>query len=66
MTDEEVQTELQYLRRKKYDNPYYVKRTPRGSVVICDQHLMTDELKDGEALALAYELNIEHQKRMAV
>jgi len=49
---------------KKSDNPYRVERTPRGSVVICGEHLITDELKPGEAHVLARALNMEHQTRM--
>jgi hypothetical protein len=46
-------------------SPYYVKRTPRGSVVICGEHLITaEEVKHGEAMALARSLNMEHQTRM--
>ena len=46
------------------DNPYRVEQTPRGSVVVCGEHLMTDEIKLGEAHALARALNMEHQTRM--
>jgi hypothetical protein len=43
--------------------PYHVQRTPRGSVVICVRHVVTDEVKDEEALALAEALNKEFQRR---
>lgn len=46
-------------------SPYYVKQTPRGSVVVCGPHLITDEIKTSEAHALAAALNNEHQTRMA-
>jgi hypothetical protein len=45
--------------------PYAVKQTPRGSVVVCRGHLVTDEIKTGEAHALAHALNMEHRTRMA-
>jgi hypothetical protein len=54
------------IKVNRKDNPYYVKQTPRGSVVICGEHLLTDELKHGEAYALARALNMEHQTRMAL
>jgi hypothetical protein len=44
--------------------PYEVVRTPRGSVVVCAAHVVTDELKDGEAIALAKALNMEFETRM--
>jgi hypothetical protein len=44
--------------------PYNVQRTPRGSVVVCRAHVVTDELKNGEALALAIALNMEFETRM--
>jgi hypothetical protein len=44
--------------------PYDVQRTPRGSVVVCRSHVVTDELKDGEARALAIALNMEFETRM--
>jgi hypothetical protein len=52
------------LKVNRKDDPYYVQQTPRGSVVICGEHLITDELKRGEAEALARSLNFEHQTRM--
>jgi hypothetical protein len=45
--------------------PYQVQRTPRGSVVICVAHVVTEEVKDEEAVALANALNEEHQRRNA-
>jgi hypothetical protein len=44
--------------------PYRVQRTPRGSVVVCEAHVVTDELKEGEAQALARALNMEFETRM--
>lgn len=44
--------------------PYDVQRTPRGSVVVCRSHVVTDELKNGEAIALAKALNMEFETRM--
>jgi hypothetical protein len=44
--------------------PYNVQRTPRGSVVVCRAHVVTDELKEGEAQALARALNMEFETRM--
>jgi hypothetical protein len=49
-------------RRKP--QPYSVQQTPRGSVVVCEAHLVTDELKTEEAFALAEALNTEHRRRM--
>jgi hypothetical protein len=46
------------------EHPYKVVQTPRGSVVFCEEHLITDELKPGEAHALARALNMEYQTRM--
>lgn len=43
--------------------PYHIQRTPRGSVVVCEAHVVTDEVKDEEARALAAALNHEYQKR---
>ena len=43
--------------------PYYVHRTPRGSVVLCNPHVVTDELKDEEADALAEALNNEFKRK---
>jgi hypothetical protein len=43
--------------------PYHVQRTPRGSVVICVRHIVTDEVKDEEARALAEALNKEFQRK---
>ncbi len=45
-------------------HPYRVEQTPLGSVVVCGEHLVTDEIKPGEALALARALNMEHVTRM--
>lgn len=45
--------------------PYSVVRTPRGSVVFCAAHIVTEELKDKEAEALANALNAEFKQRMA-
>jgi hypothetical protein len=44
--------------------PYQVQRTPRGSVVICAAHVVTEEVKDEEARALAIALNNEFQRRV--
>jgi hypothetical protein len=44
--------------------PYNTQRTPRGSVVVCEAHVVTDELKNGEAIALAKALNMEFETRM--
>jgi hypothetical protein len=44
--------------------PYNVQRTPRGAVVVCAAHVVTDELKEGEAIALAKALNMEFETRM--
>jgi hypothetical protein len=44
--------------------PYHIQRTPRGSVVICAAHVVTNEVKDEEARALAIALNREYQQRM--
>lgn len=44
--------------------PYYVYRTPRGSIVACAAHILTEEIKDEEAEAIANTMNAEHQKRM--
>lgn len=46
--------------------PYVVVRSPSGAVVVCRHHLVTDEIKAGEAFALAAALNEEFQKRMAL
>jgi hypothetical protein len=43
--------------------PYHVRRTPRGSVVVCASHIVTDEVKDEEARALAEALNKEFQRK---
>ncbi len=45
-------------------SPYRVEQTPRGSVVVCGEHLVTEEIKPGEAHALARALNMEHVTRM--
>jgi hypothetical protein len=45
--------------------PYDIQRTPRGSVVICRAHVVTDELTNEEARALALALNKEFEARMA-
>ena len=42
--------------------PYQVQRTPRGSVVICTRHIVTEEIKDEEARAIAEALNQEHAR----
>jgi hypothetical protein len=52
-------------RNEKLSAPYYVKQTPRGSVVFCREHILTDELKHSEAIALRNALNMEHQTRTA-
>lgn len=44
--------------------PYHVQRTPRGSVVVCAAHVVTDEIKHGEAVALVKALNMEYETRM--
>ncbi len=49
---------------RRSENPYKVERTPRGCVVFCEEHLIADELKLGEAHALALSLNLEYQTRM--
>ncbi len=49
---------------RRSDSPYKVERTPRGCVVFCEEHLISDELKPGEAHALAQALNMEHVTRM--
>ena len=44
--------------------PYEVVRTPRGyAVVFCAGHVVTDELKLVEAIALAKALNMEFETR---
>jgi hypothetical protein len=48
---------------RRTGKPYIVNRTPRGSVVVCTEHLVTDEITNDEALALANALNAEHLKR---
>lgn len=45
--------------------PYYVRRSPRGSVVICRAHMVTEEVKDEEAEALAAALNKQFAERFA-
>jgi hypothetical protein len=50
--------------RNRDSEPYYVQLTPRGSVVVCAAHTVTDELKHGEAMALARALNMEYETRM--
>lgn len=45
--------------------PYYVRRSPSGAVVVCAEHLVTEEIKPSEAYALANALNMEHETRMA-
>jgi len=45
--------------------PYYVKWTPRGSIVLCDPHVVTDEIKDEEAKALAKALNEQFERRFS-
>jgi hypothetical protein len=45
--------------------PYHVQRTPRGSVVICAAHVVTEEVKDEEARALANALNQEFQRKVS-
>jgi hypothetical protein len=49
---------------RRIPKPYTVLQSPRGSVVVCGAHLVTDELKTEEAEALAAALNIEHRSRM--
>lgn len=44
--------------------PYSVKQTPRGSVVVCGAHMVTDEIKTVEATALAESLNAQHRRTM--
>lgn len=53
------------IKASRKTDPYYVQQTPRGSVVVCGEHLLTDELKNGEAYALAHALNMEHRHRTA-
>lgn len=43
--------------------PYAVKQTPRGSVVVCGAHLVTDEIRTEEATALAAALNADHKRK---
>jgi hypothetical protein len=43
--------------------PYHVQRSPRGAVVICAAHVVTDEVKHEEARALAIALNKEFQRK---
>jgi hypothetical protein len=50
--------------RNRHTAPYYVQQTPRGSVVVCAAHTVTDEIKNGEAMALAKALNMEFETRM--
>jgi hypothetical protein len=53
------------MRDHRYPaEPYYVRRSPSGAVVVCAEHLVTEEIKPGEAYALAKALNMEHQTRM--
>jgi hypothetical protein len=47
------------------NGPYHIQRTPRGSVVICERHVVSDEVKDEEARALAIALNREYEKRIS-
>jgi hypothetical protein len=47
---------------RRLPKPYSVLQSPRGSVVVCGAHLVTDELKTEEAEALAFALNAQHQK----
>jgi hypothetical protein len=47
------------------EQPYFVKWSPRGAIVACRAHLVTDEVKEDEAYALAQALNEEHRKRTA-
>ena len=49
--------------RRTAEPPYYVHRTPRGSVVLCRAHVVTDEVKDEEAHALAEALNNEFKRK---
>ncbi len=49
---------------RRSESPYKVECTPRGCVVFCEEHLISDELKPGEAHALAQALNMEYQTRM--
>jgi hypothetical protein len=48
------------------DQPYFVHRSPRGAVVVCRAHVVTEEMKEEEALALVRALNEEHKKRTAL
>jgi hypothetical protein len=43
---------------------YYINETPRGFVVACAAHIVSEEVKEHEARALVAALNEEHQKRM--
>ena len=45
--------------------PYFIKETPRGAVVACRGHLVTDEIKTEEALALRDALNAAHKRTNA-
>lgn len=56
---------MQELPSRAIRAPYQVQRTPRGSVVVCVAHVVTDEVKDEEARALAVALNREFQRRMS-
>lgn len=56
---------MQRVASRKHDTaPYSVIRTPGGFVVTCAQHLVTDEIKEVEARALADALNNEFKARM--
>ena len=57
-------TDIYHGLRRNQKPPYYVKWTPRGSVVVCDPHEVTDEIKDEEAKALAKALNEQFETRM--
>lgn len=46
-------------------DPFEVLRSPSGAVVVCRWHIVTNEIKDAEAVALAASLNEEFHKRMA-
>jgi hypothetical protein len=50
--------------RTRHSEPYYVQQTPRGAVVVCAAHTVTEEIKLGEACSLAVALNKEFAKRM--
>ncbi|MCP1937345.1 hypothetical protein J2R95_003140 [Bradyrhizobium japonicum] len=54
------------MRDRHYpEEPYYVRRSPSGAVVVCSEHLVTEEIKPSKAYAIAAALNAKHKKRSA-